>query len=119
MAFKSFLDIRHIEGTEQYKLLRDLIYISNNGFKWIILKGFKSDGHSIPQLLRSIAGSPFATKFPRSAWLHDYLLWRIPRKKADLLYKEAMASEGATKFQQIRNYYGVRVGAFFGWLTRR
>lgn len=120
MPFKSKLNIQHIEKTEEYKLLKPLVYIKKKE-RWIVEKDFRSDGHSIPRLLRSFVGSPFATKYPKSAWFHDK--WcktgEIPRKEADLRYKELMKEEGANGFQQIRNYLGVRIGAICGWLARR
>ena len=115
MPFKSKLNMQHIEGTETYKLLTRLIYVDLEKKEWFVEKDFESDGHSIPRLLRSFAGSPFATKYPKSSWFHDK--WcktgEIPRRKADAKYKELMGAEGANKFQQIRNYLGVRIGAFF------
>jgi len=120
MAFKTKLNIQHIEGTEKYKLITPLVYITWKGIERIIPKDFPSDGHSIPKLLRSIAGSPFATKYPKSAWYHDWLIKMqiVSRKEADSEYSHAMKDEGATTFQHKRNYIGVRIGAFFGWLSK-
>ena len=121
MGFKSKLNMQHVEGTETYKLLTRLVYIDLKGKKWVVKKAFISDGHSIPKLLRSFAGSPFATKYPKSAWFHD--MWCktgiISRREADIKYKELMKAEGANGFQQIRNYIGVRIGHFFGMFRRK
>ena len=119
MPFKSKLNMQHIDGTESYFLLLPIIYITWKKVKRIIPMDFVSDGHSIPKLLRSIAGSPFATKYPKSAWLHDYLIKKhiVPRNIADSEYSRAMKDEGATTFQRKRNYVGVRVGAFFDFLS--
>ena len=119
MPFVGKLRMEHVDGTETYKLLESLIYITRKKEKRVTPKDFVSDGHSIPRALRSLAGSPFATKYPKSAWKHDYECETgiIPRKQADKEYKEAMADEGASGFQQGRNYVGVRTGAFFNWLS--
>ena len=124
MGFKTNLKMEHIPRTERYFLLKELIYLNRKGEKRTVPLGFDSDGHSIPKLLRSIAGSPFATKYPKSAWLHDYLCKMLvhtglmPRKEADKEYSEAMRDEGASKFQCGRNYTGVRIGAGFQWITK-
>ena len=112
--------MRHIEDTEFYKLLEPLVYATPEGQNWTIRVGYVSDGHSIPKLLRSLAGSPFATKYPKSAWLHDFLCQTkvITRKEADLLYVRAMKAEGANWFQQKRNYAGVRLGVFGNWVSK-
>ena len=119
MPFITKLRMEHIEGTELYKLFDPLIYIDSDGKEWILKRETKSDGHSIPKLLRSVAGSPFATKYPKSAWFHDFWCKTgiIPRREADKKYKQMMKEEGANKFQQVRNYAGVRTGAFFNWIT--
>ena len=113
--FKSRLKMQYLEGTLKYKLLSRLVYESFEGEKYTVPRDYVSDGHSIPRLLRSVAGSPFSTKYPKSAWLHDHLLEfnLLSRKEADELYAEAMRSEGASWFQQKRNYWGVRIGSLF------
>ena len=119
MPFPNKLRMEHIDGTERYKLIGILIWIDPDGKEWRLEIGTESDGHSIPKLLRSIAGSPFATKYPKSAIFHDKWCKTgiIPRREADKKYKQMMKEEGANKFQQIRNYAGVRVGSFFKWIT--
>ncbi len=125
MPFRSNLDMRHIEGTERYSLLADLLYVTWKVRQHTIPKGFSSDGHSIPKLLRSFAGSPFATKFPKSAWLHDNLLETLvaaglmTQFEAASLYSEALDDEGATTFQRKRNWLGVRIGDFWHNLKRK
>ena len=124
MAFKSKLRMEHIDDTEKYKLISDLVYVTWEKERIYVPKDFESDGHSIPKLLRSFAGSPFATKYPKSAWYHDWLckmtkLELITRKYADSEYSHALKDEGATTFQRKRNYIGVRIGAWFGSLWRK
>ncbi len=107
--------MEHIERTVKYKLLQRLIWIDPDGKRWEVKKGKEGDGHSIPWFLRSIGGSPFATKYPKSAWFHDEWIETgiIPRKEADIKYKLIMKEEGASGFQQVRNYWGVRIGSLF------
>ena len=50
--------MQHIEGTEMYRLLKPLVYITWKGVRLAPPKGYPSDGHSIPKLLRSLAGCP-------------------------------------------------------------
>ena len=121
MPFKNKLRMEHIEKTRLYKLLLRLIWIDPDGKRWEVKKGKISDGHSVPWWLRSIGGSPFATKYPKSAWFHDDWCKTgvIPRKEADQKYILIMKEEGANWFQQKRNYYiGVRLGAFGKWVSK-
>ncbi len=127
MPFKSKLQMEFIEGTTKYKLLKPLVYVTWKGVICIIPEGFASDGHSIPKLLRSIAGSPFATIVAKASWYHDYLchlvrLGLMKRNKADSEYSHALSDEGWNKgfwnvFKRKRNYVGVRIGAGLGWIT--
>ena len=116
--FKSKLNMQHIDATVKYKLITRLVYESWDKITYIVPKNYPSDGHSIPVLLRSIAGSPFATKYPKSAWLHDRLCetGEVPRSKADSMYSQAMADEKAPVWKRKRNWLGVRIGAGFKWL---
>ena len=121
MPFRNPLQMEHIEGTKLYELIIPLYWIDKDGKEWKLNKGKRGDGHSIPWFLRGIAGSPFATKYPKSAWFHDDWVESgiIPRKEADIKYKEIMEEEDATKFQQNRNYAGVRIGAGWNWIKSK
>lgn len=127
MPFESKLQMEFMEGTVKYKLLSILLYRDWKGKLWSIPKDFSSDGHSIPGLLRSIAGSPFATIVAKASWLHDWLrkLARegiISYSTADSKYSQALADEGWKggpwrAFKRKRNYLAVRVGAGLGWIS--
>lgn len=125
MPFKTILIMEHTPGTEKYKLFSDLIYKTWEGAIHIIKKGFSSDGHSIPKLLRSFCGSPFATKYPRPAFYHDDLLENYVKKglmtqfEAASEYSRAMDDDGASKFVRKRNWLGVRIGDFWHNLKRK
>lgn len=125
MSFETPLQMEHIDDTVKYKLLSDLVYITWEEVRRVIPKDFASDGHSIPKLLRSFAGSPFATKTPRPAFYHDWLLEAFVRKdlmtqfEAASEYSHAMKDDGASVFVRKRNWLGVRVGDFWHNLKRR
>lgn len=118
MSLEGKLRMEYIEGTVEYMLLSRLVWIDPDGKRWELNPGQISDGHSIPWYLRSIGGSPFATKYPKSSWFHDDWCRTgiIPRKEADQNYILIMKEEGANKFQQKRNWLGVRIGAFGKWV---
>ncbi|NHZ87178.1 MAG: DUF1353 domain-containing protein [Planctomycetia bacterium] len=119
--FVTKLQMEHVCGTESYKLLSPLICFDEEGERWELKIGMVSDGHSIPKLLRSFAGSPFATKFPRPAWFHDFWCRTgiIPRSVADRKYRGLLRLANASKYIQYRNYIGVRVGAGLKWISKR
>ncbi len=126
MPFKSRLRIEHIRGTELYKLIEPLIYVTWKGIERIMPVDYTSDGHSYPKLLRSVLGSPFASKTAEAAWYHDWLLdtlvaeGSMRRGEADSEYSRAMSDLMGKSIPEVftrkRNWVGVRIGAFFNWI---
>lgn len=130
MPFKTELQMKHIKGTEMYKLLSPLVYRTWKDIKRVVPRKYPSDGHSIPKLLRSIAGSPFASTTVEAAWYHDYLCGtlvkqgKMSRREADSEYSHALSDLGWNKkggfwktVKRKRNYLGVRFGAGLKWFS--
>lgn len=128
MPFESKLRMEYIEGTKTYKLTSPLIYRTWKNVIRIIPTGFVFDGHSIPMLLRGIAGSPFASTTVKASCYHDWLcrFWvaqgRMPRAEGDSEYSHALADEGWKggpwkAFKRKRNYIAVRIGAGMAWIS--
>lgn len=106
--FTTELDVRFI-GEYQFMLLSDLVYESN---KYIItcIKGFISDGASIPKSAWSIVGCPFGELYSKAAVLHD-LLYRsgiLSKDECDYLFYEAMLSCGVDRTKAKTMYYAVK-----------
>ncbi len=125
MPFITKLQMEHIDRTETYFLLSDLDYMTWAGKKHTTHKGFASDGHSIPKIVRGIVGSPFATKHPRPAFYHDDLLVNYVRKglmtqfEAASEYSHAMKDDGASTFKRKAYWLGVRFGDYWHNLKRK
>ena len=95
-----------------FRLIKDFnFYFSDNSFI-TIPKGFKTDFGSVPQIFQSIV-SPVGK--PTEAYvLHDYLCVRaikgeIPRKEADLKFKEALKVLKVNKVKIYIIYFWVRI----------
>ncbi len=125
MSFKTKLQIEHIERTVKYKLLSDLVYEKEDGTLHITHKDFGTDGQSIPKWLRSIVGSPFATKHPRPAVYHDDLLENYVYKglmthfEAASEYSKAQKSDGENVAWRKVKWTGVRLGDYWHILKNK
>ncbi|WP_160165061.1 DUF1353 domain-containing protein [Chrysiogenes arsenatis] len=82
-----------------------------------VKKGFTFDGASIPRALWSLVGSPFTGDYTRAACLHDalYASELLSRHAADLLFFQAMLSDGVRYSKAAVMYCAVRVGGWFVW----
>ncbi len=118
--FKTKLQIEHIENTVLYRLTSPLVYVTWEGVEHIVPENFTTDGHSYPPLLRSILGSPFASKNVEAAVYHDWLCMTkiVSRREADSEYSHAMADLKTPVWKRKRNYLGVRIGAVGSWISR-
>ena len=93
--FTTDLDLRwlHTEnGVLYWKLLSDLIYISDNNERFIIPVGFETDGATVPRIFWPIF--PPMWKYSKAAVLHDYLIVSGIKSfpEANELFREAMRS---------------------------
>lgn len=113
--------------TEMIELRRDVVYVDDGGREWIAPKGMRSDGTSMPRLLWSLLGHPFAGVRLKPSLIHDSAyqcalpeeasLWRAigsrARKDADDVYLASMADEGDEG--RFAVYRGVRFGGWLAW----
>ncbi|HDY86562.1 MAG TPA: DUF1353 domain-containing protein [bacterium] len=129
MPFLSKLKMEHIERTVRYKLIAVLTYRTWGGKIIDMHIGFDSDGRSVPILLRSVAGCPFATKFPRPPFYHDFLLkfsvrlGLMSQFEAVSEYSRALKDDGASVYERKRDWLGVRLGDYWynlkHWFRRK
>lgn len=54
------------------ELLKDVVYIAPDGKRWTAVKGYKTNGATIPPILRSILGGSFDGQYREAAVIHDY-----------------------------------------------
>jgi len=84
--------------------------------KYIIPKGFETDGASIPRILWSITGCPIKGKYSIAAVLHDYLYSReanVSFEDANKAFYRNMRRTGVSKFKAKYMYLAVK---YFGKL---
>src|SRR5512139_2730474 len=96
-------------GGYKFKLLEPLLY-DNNKILITIYPDFIFDGASIPKVLWSLVGCPIGDSYSRAACLHDALYAsRLFRKReCDILFYQAMLSDGVSKVKAREFYYAVK-----------
>jgi len=105
------------EDNDLYKLLEPLIYNSELlGYTVVVPSGFVTDFASVPRL--PFAYTLFGGMAKRAAVVHDFLYseaGKLPRSKADAVFKEAMLVTGVSIWRRNFMWLGVRVfgGKFF------
>ena len=99
-------------------LTEPLIYFDRYGRKFTVPKGFNCDLASVPRWVRSVA-TPWNQSARPGVW-HDccyrwYETWRIPRKEADELYRDALMEEGVARWRAWIQMMAVKFGAGDAW----
>ncbi|MEW7988611.1 MAG: DUF1353 domain-containing protein [Candidatus Thiodiazotropha sp.] len=56
----------------EMKLKEDFTFVDQNGKQWIVTKGAKVDGASIPWVFWRIVGPPFVGDYRRASVVHDF-----------------------------------------------
>lgn len=112
MSFTTELCLK-VLGTQAYEVVEPLVWNDNLNIIQVNPK-FDFDGASVPQCLWSFGFSPMTGGYQRSACLHDalYASEYFPREICDVLFLEAMESEGVGYMKRYSMYYAVRS---FGW----
>ena len=116
-SFTGPLDTRRVG--KHVVLLRDLSFYLDNqpdGRTITAPKGFRSDGASIPTMLRWLAGHPFGDAL-RSAIIHDHLYCThlVDRSMADRIMRHAMVVEKVGFIRRWLIWSAVRCGGFWAW----
>jgi len=99
----------------QYRVDCELCYTHDNGWAFIVLPGWTTDGASVPSPLRWYA-DPFSGPYASAAVLHD-ALYRgqiVSRAEADRVFRDAMIDAGTRPAQAWLLWAAVRA---FGWLA--
>lgn len=96
----------------EYKLLEDVTIVNHT-----ILKGFKTDGASIPRAFWWLIGSPFTGKYVEAALLHDalYASEFYDRELCDFIFLSEMQNQGVSWWRADLMYWAVRIGGYFVW----
>lgn len=99
------------------EVLEELIYIDSNKTKWIVPKGYKSDGASIPKWAQRFIGEPLEGDTLRAVLIHDVYCENKKRSQEDThkVFREILKLDGVnllirnlmyqavTKYNKIKN----------------
>lgn len=103
-------------------VVRDLVYISEDGTEYTVKAGTYTDFASTPRFLWRVlppVGVGKSGAYGSAAILHDTLYRTTPhtvsRRKADALFFEAMTSCGVSWWRKWVMYLGVRAFGFISW----
>ena len=98
-CFLSHLDMRAV-GDRDFVLLNAFQYRDPRGRLWVVPKGARVDGASIPRYLW-VVGSPWVGGYRRASVIHDYFYRRPDHGTADVhrAFYEAMLAGGVNSVQ--------------------
>jgi len=105
--FKWLLDGKKMELLNEMQYKRE-----STGKIYVLNKGFRTDGSSIPKFFWSFTNAPFVGKHKFAALIHDWLCHTkiVSRKEADEIFKEALVEYGVKRFTVNYMYQAVK-----GW----
>ena len=98
-----------------YQLFENITY-TNSYYEINVLKGFKTDGASIPRFLWSLIGAPFNGDYTFAAIIHDalYKSEYLDRSIADKLFLDMMKELNVSFSKRYTMFLAVKS---FGWLV--
>lgn len=102
-------------NADNYELVENISY-TNYDYEINVLKGFKTDGASIPKPLWGIIGAPFNGNYTFAAIVHDALYQSeyLDRSIADKLFLDMMKELNVDFIKRYTMYIAVKS---FGWLV--
>ncbi len=88
-----------IEANRKMQLLGDFAYVDPNGVEWKAPKGSVVDGASIPQVLWTVAGSPYTGEYRNASVVHDVACDRRDKPWQDVyrMFYEASRAAGVSE----------------------
>lgn len=96
-------------GSDVWSLVEPFQYLTKDGKKITVPRGFTTDLASVPRL--PIVWLLFGGQADKAAILHDYLYrtGRVSRKEADRIFREAALEEGEGALTAWFMWLGVRL----------
>jgi hypothetical protein len=120
-CFTGSFGLVDIPGESQHKLLAaDFGYVDSSGAGWETKKGAKTDGASIPSLLKPFIGSAWEDGYIRAAVIHDWYCDRHVRswKDTHMVFYDAMLASGLERQKAKLMFYAVYTfGPRWGYLV--
>jgi hypothetical protein len=94
--FEGKVKAEWIEADRKMQLLEDFSFIDSKGVEWPAPKGSIIDGASIPQVLWSVAGSPYTGEYRNASVVHDVACVKRDRpwQDAHRMFYEACRAGG-------------------------
>ena len=94
--FQGKVKTEWIEANRKMRLLEDFDYVDARGTRWPAPKGSVIDGASIPQVLWSVAGSPYTGEYRNASVVHDVACVKRDRPWQDVhrMFYEASRAGG-------------------------
>jgi Protein of unknown function (DUF1353) len=111
-SFSGNLELEPLADGRNMRVLQDFSYTDWQGHTLTAVKGFISDGATIPRSVWSLVGGPWDGRYRNAAVIHDVgcdshkYTWR----DTDRLFFEAMLDSGVTRSLALTMYWGVLVG---------
>ncbi|GLS33871.1 Protein of unknown function [Mesorhizobium albiziae] len=102
------------EPTNQHRIMRSLgenSFKDDDGKVWLVPKGTKIDGASIPPVLWTFAGSPFTGNYRRASVVHDFYCDTDTEFRSAIhkMFRDAMAADGISGWELASKYAAVSV----------
>jgi Protein of unknown function (DUF1353) len=93
------------------RVLTEFAFVDSTGHRWTAMPGDAVNGASIPQMLWSVAGSPFIGDYRRASVLHDVACQKRerPSKEVHRMFYEAMKADGVDESTALKFYTAVRL----------
>jgi hypothetical protein len=93
------------------RVLSEFVFVDSTGQRWTAMPGDEVNGASIPQMLWSVAGSPFIGDYRRASVLHDVACQKRerPSKAVHRMFYEAMKADGVDESTALKFYTAVRL----------
>ncbi|WP_312244403.1 DUF1353 domain-containing protein [Stutzerimonas nitrititolerans] len=118
MPFESDLELRHVPGSELWKVVTPLQYRTAGKRLVIVPVGYRTDLASVPRLAWRIVPRDHV-QARRPAVVHDFiythLTHRFTKREADKIFHAALLEEGMSKPLAWLMHAAVRIGGRGNW----
>ena len=119
-----------LTGSRQWTVAKDFVFKLDE-VQYVIPKGFKFDGASIPKFLHTwlsptgvlLMGGlvhDYAYKYATLKLNHDAGTWgEMNQKQADIIFRDINIEQNGFHFLNYLAYWALRVGGFMAWNSHR
>lgn len=108
-SFQGDVNTKWISNGRGMQLTESFAFTDALGRVWEVPKGTIVDGASIPRVLWTIVGAPFAGKYRKASVIHDYFCETMSRPWQDVhkAFFDAQLAEGNSEYHAKLLYGGV------------